>query len=50
MVVAYLCCSLGLDFGEAVERVARKRPYMSILPDLILGVDALCHDEDEERG
>ena len=47
VAVAYLCCSLGLSFGEAVERVARKRPYMSILPELILGVEELCRSEDE---
>ena len=34
MVVAYLC-SKGMRFGQAVEFVAQRKPYMSILPDLI---------------
>jgi hypothetical protein len=34
VVVAYLC-SKGMRFGQAVEFVALRRPYMSILPDLI---------------
>jgi protein-tyrosine phosphatase len=35
VVVAFLCCVLGYSFGEAVEYVAIRRPYMSILPNLI---------------
>lgn len=35
VVIAYLCCVLGYSFGAAVEYVAMKRPYMSILPNLI---------------
>ena len=34
VVVAYLC-SKGMRFGQAVEFVAQRKPYMSILPDLI---------------
>jgi hypothetical protein len=34
VVVAYLC-SKGMRFGQAVEFVAMRKPYMSILPDLI---------------
>ena len=34
VVVAYLC-SKGMRFGQAVEFVAIRKPYMSILPDLI---------------
>jgi protein-tyrosine phosphatase len=34
-VVAYLCCRRDYGFGEAVEYVARRRPYMSILPNLL---------------
>ena len=34
MAVAYLC-SKGMRFGQAVEFVAMRKPYMSILPDLI---------------
>jgi protein-tyrosine phosphatase len=34
-VVGYLCCRRGYGFGEAVEFVARRRPYMSILPNLL---------------
>lgn len=42
VVVGYLCCRLGYGFGQAVERVARRHPYMSILPDLIRTVDRVC--------
>lgn len=34
VVVAYLC-SKGMRFGQAVEFVAMRKPYMSILPNLI---------------
>jgi|SRR6185312_16225038 len=34
VIVAYLC-SKGMRFGQAVEFVAMRKPYMSILPDLI---------------
>jgi protein-tyrosine phosphatase len=34
VVIAYLC-SKGMRFGQAVEFVAMRKPYMSILPDLI---------------
>src|SRR5262249_57797624 len=34
VVIAYLC-SKGMRFGQAVEFVAQRKPYMSILPDLI---------------
>jgi len=34
-VVGYLCCRRGYGFGEAVEFVALRRPYMSILPNLL---------------
>ena len=34
VVVAYLC-SKGMRFGQAVEFVAMRKPFMSILPDLI---------------
>lgn len=39
VVVAFLCCVLGYSFGEAVEYVATKRPYMSILPNLIKTIE-----------
>ena len=39
VVVGYLCCVLGYGFGEAVEYVARKRPQMSVLPQLIEAVE-----------
>lgn len=38
-VIAYLCCCQGLGFGEAVEFVARRRPYISILPNLLLSIE-----------
>jgi protein-tyrosine phosphatase len=34
VVVAYLCCIRGYSFGNAVDYVAVRRPYMSILPNL----------------
>jgi len=34
VAIAYLC-SKGMRFGQAVEFVAMRKPYMSILPDLI---------------
>ena len=39
VVVAFLCCVLGYSFGEAVEYVAVRRPYMSTLPNLITTID-----------
>ncbi|OQY43948.1 MAG: hypothetical protein DRR08_28590 [Candidatus Parabeggiatoa sp. nov. 2] len=41
VVVGYLCCVLGYGFGEAVELVAKKRPYMSTLPNLIKTIEAV---------
>jgi protein-tyrosine phosphatase len=38
VVVAYLCCVLGYSFGNAVQYVAIRKPYMSILPNLIQGI------------
>lgn len=42
VAVAYLCSVAGYGFGEAVEWVARRHPHMSILPDLVIGVDELA--------
>ena len=39
VVVAYLCCIEGYGFGDAVEFAASRKPYMSILPDLILSIN-----------
>ena len=39
VVVGFLCCILGYSFGEAVEYVAARRPYMSILPNLIKTIE-----------
>jgi protein-tyrosine phosphatase len=41
VVVAYLSCVQGYGYGEAVEFVASKKPYMSTLPNLILGIERL---------
>ena len=41
VVVAYLCGFCDFGFGAAVEFVARKRPYMSILPNLVLSIDEM---------
>jgi len=38
VVVGYLCCELGYGFGQAVEHVANRRPYMSILPNLLISI------------
>ncbi len=39
VVVGYLYCVLGFGYGEAVEFVARRKPYMSTLPCLIETVE-----------
>jgi len=39
VVVAYICCILGVSFGEGVEYVAVRKPYMSTLPNLILTIE-----------
>lgn len=39
VVVAYLCCVEGYSFGRAVEFVARRKPAMSILPELITSIE-----------
>jgi protein-tyrosine phosphatase len=41
VVVAYLCCVQGYGYGEAVEFVASRKPYMSTLPNLILSIEQL---------
>ena len=40
-VIAYLCFRRGFGFGEAVEFVARRRPYISILPNLLLTIEGV---------
>jgi protein-tyrosine phosphatase len=35
VIIGYLYCQHGYDFGEAVEYVAERHPGMSTLPDLI---------------
>lgn len=39
VVIGYLYCVLGYGFGESVEFVARKKPYISTLPNLIRTVE-----------
>jgi protein-tyrosine phosphatase len=39
VVIGYFCSILGYGFGEAVEMVARKKPDISILPNLITTID-----------
>lgn len=41
VVITYLCWRFGFGFGEAVEYVARRRPSISILPNLISSIDSL---------
>ena len=38
VIVGYFCCILGYSFGHAVEYVATIKPYMSILPNLIMSI------------
>lgn len=40
VVIAYLC-TVGFGFGEAVEFVARRKSDISILPNLIIGIESL---------
>ena len=39
VVVAFLRCVMGYSFGDAVEHVATRKPYMSILPNLITTIE-----------
>jgi len=39
VVIGYLCCFKGLSFGDAVEFVARRKPDISILPELIRTIE-----------
>ena len=39
IVMGYLCCELGYGFGQAVEFVARRKPSVSMLPDLIITIE-----------
>ena len=41
VVVAYLSCVQGYGYGEAVEFVASRKPFMSTLPNLILSIEQL---------
>jgi protein-tyrosine phosphatase len=44
VIVAYLCSVLGYKFGQAVEYVAKRRPYTSMLPDLITTIDRISRE------
>ena len=39
VVIGYLCCFLGHSFGDAVEFVAKRKPDISVLPDLIRTIE-----------
>lgn len=39
VVIGYLCCSLGYGFGQAIEFVAKIKPHISILPNLIRTIE-----------
>ena len=41
VAVAYLCCVRDQSFGEAVEHVARRKPNMSTLPNLIERIESI---------
>jgi protein-tyrosine phosphatase len=49
IIVAYLCCMLGMGFGEAVEFVATRKPRMTILPKLILRIAEVKSLMTEEK-
>jgi len=44
VVIAYLCCIMGYGFGEAVEYVAVRKPYISPLPNLLLSIEDVKRD------
>ena len=39
VVIGFFCIVLGYGFGEAVEFVAGRKPYISTLPDLIRTIE-----------
>lgn len=39
VVIGYLCCFLNYDFGEAIEYVAKRKPDISILPNLLRTIE-----------
>jgi len=39
IVISYLCCFLEYSFGDAVEFVAKRKPDISILPELIRSIE-----------
>jgi protein-tyrosine phosphatase len=39
IAIGYLCCFLGYSFGDAVEFVAKRKPDISILPELIRTIE-----------
>ena len=39
VVISYLCCVHNYTFGNAVEFVASRKPDISILPNLIQGIN-----------
>ncbi len=39
VVIGYLCCFRGYGFGDAVEFVAKRKPDISILPELIRTIE-----------
>jgi len=49
VAIAYLCREKGMGFGRAVEFVGRKKPDISILPNLILSVDAIIQRKTRYR-
>nr|QNO52799.1 hypothetical protein HGGDFBBL_00031 [Methanosarcinales archaeon ANME-1 ERB6] len=39
VVIGYLCCFMEYSFGDAVEFVAKRKPDISILPELIRTIE-----------
>ncbi|MEJ2686059.1 MAG: dual specificity protein phosphatase [Gammaproteobacteria bacterium] len=46
VVVGFLCLKRGMGFGEAVQWVAERRPYMSTLPALITSIAQVAEGSD----
>ena len=39
VVIGHLCCFLNYGFGEAIEYVAKRKPNISILPNLLRTIE-----------
>ncbi len=46
VVIAYLCCKLGCSFEQALESVARKKPSLSLPPNLAQSIEEVIKTEN----